>query len=157
MKEKKQCFPFYFTSKGWVMSIDAMGAVILAVGLLIIMSYYPFEKSTDTLNSLEMQRNFNDVLDLMDREGVLHEMDLGEISEDVNSFLPMHYDWKMRIREYQHSRQEFVKTDDLSFGNTGKSIEEESIVKGSRLFLSFSGGEIERFYYAEYWGWLKNE
>ncbi|MFH1545648.1 MAG: hypothetical protein ABIE23_06215 [archaeon] len=134
-----------------------MGAVILVVAVILLMSYHPFEKSTDALNSLEMQRNFNDALDLMDRDGTLQQMDSSEIVEDLNAVLPIQYDWKLRIREYRYFQQEFVKTDDLSAGNTSKDTEEESVVKGSRLFLSFSDEKINRFHYAEYWGWLKNE
>lgn len=140
--------------KGFVFSSDAMFALIIGFIFITLIAYNPFEQKSPILK-IEGQRQINDLLDLMDKRGTLRELDFEQIEKDMNNFLGKQYDWKIIISEYKQSQKSFTKTQTYLIGNTAKDLTQTETIKSNRIFLSFSGKNIEKYYVAECWVWLE--
>ena len=141
------------------MTLDAFFAVIVALSILSIGLYHPFKESTDASSKLDIQRNMNDALYLLDKEGAFKEpINTTKIEADLNSTIKEQYDWKVNITGYTYGGSNiFKQTYFDSLGNTTKDLSKIEVMHGTRLFLTFGNFAITGFYTAEYWVWTKNE
>jgi len=153
--EKSQSYTSKYTGKGFVFSLDAFLALIIAFLFIGLIVYNPFEENKNVIARIEGQRQANDLLDLMDRKEILGDLDLDRIEQEMDSALSEQYDWTITITEYTEESTLFSKTGTSSIGNTAEDLSEKDVIKGNRIFLSFDGKEIDKYYVAEYWLWLK--
>ncbi|MFH1751611.1 MAG: hypothetical protein ABH821_01585 [archaeon] len=144
----------YLKSKGFVLSIDAL----LAVGIFILLSYLVFYHSFEARSNPEavlmLQQNFNDSLDLMDKERILQSMNESLISSQLDSVLSSQYGWKLKIQEFKYSHNNFELEKEIILGQENLDLNLVDVARGRRLFLSFDNNTIEYYYNAEYWAWL---
>ncbi len=143
------------TDKGFVFTSDALLGLIIAFLFIGLLAYNPFEKGENITAKMEGQRQVNDLLDLMDRDGTLKELDLVTVEERMDSFLGEQYDWKIIITEYKETEDSFNQTGTYPLGNITEDLSEKNVIKGNRIFLSFEGNKIHRYYISDYWVWLK--
>lgn len=140
-------------SKGYVLSVDAMLAILIFVTFLIAMSYSLFQESFGTIGELTASKMMGDALDLLDRENILESLDTNRMESEINKVMPSNIFWKIEIEEFRYQANYFMWQHTYSFGNTGAMLDDKEFVKGRRIFLTFSGNEIDRFYNLEYWLW----
>lgn len=140
--------------KGYALSLDAILGVVLFIMLIGVMGSGPFEFREDPYASLELQRNMNDVLDLLDARGLLASMDISEIGNAMQAVMPLQYSWKMEIDEYRYDDGNFLLTASYKFGEWVSDFNNIEHTTGSRLFLTFDGEDVNRYYSANYWAWI---
>lgn len=143
--------------KGYVFSLDAFMAVFLTITIFAVLTHSLFGSTTDSFNTVSLKRIMNDSLSILDSKGVLQKLDGTEIEKEINAVMPIQFQWKMKIEEFEFVGSEFKKKNELNLGFTSINLTDKDVVKGRRLFLAFKDNEISKYYNAEYWAWIKNE
>lgn len=148
----------FMPSKGYAFTIDAVFAVLVFIALLFYSVYFSSSPiKVDSLNNFELKQNFDAALLFLDENNSLQSMNSTIIGNDFNSLVPVRYDWRLKIEEYDYNSvtSSFDEIQELSVGNLSLDLNELAYVKGRRLAVSYADNDINKYYNAEYWGWLK--
>lgn len=131
--------------RGYIFSIDAMLAVLIAVIFFITFTMPALEKQS-ALDNYMIQKTFDDALSVLDEEGILDNMDTSEISSRLNSIIPERFAWQLIIEEYSFQSEGFIKVNEHFIGT---QVSDDDVISGQRFFLSHSNG-INNAYKASY-------
>ena len=121
------------SSKGAILTLDALVALVLVTILLIISTNYIINSKQDILPDLQLVRTGQDIVRLLDYTKTFDQMDSGEIFEAIDSLVPPTYEIMVNVTLESQSVQtgivdympddrfigtgkRVIVTDDLKFG-----------------------------------------
>lgn len=148
MKMKKQSWNLQSgTRKGFILSLDATVAILIAFIFVAVSTYYIAKANEDQFSRMQMMRQGSDIMAILDREGVFETQSPVFIGEEISSMLPSAYEMRLRINGTFPEKTIIVET-------TNQTPENQFIVGGERL-LVISNSSGSTYASARYWMWLK--
>ena len=140
---KKQSWNLHFGNKAFIFSLDIIIAIIVVMSLLMVSTFYVTKAGGESVSKLETIRIGSDVLALLDYNGTLNSLSVGNIEVELNRILPINY--HMRIAANCEGEGSIVvETIDTS-------PTDRFIGGGKRVFVTNTG----KYCIASYSIWLK--
>ncbi|MDO8427995.1 MAG: hypothetical protein Q7S92_02165 [Candidatus Diapherotrites archaeon] len=145
--EKSHNLRLRYSNKGYALILDAVLAMIIFISLYTLLANYSFNEK-NSLGTINVQKRINDTLDLLDERNALESLNADLLTRLINSSLPANWKWKLTLKEYTFSENQFSLVSEQKLGNTFNSNTGKQN-KGRRMFLTFKDGKIYRYYLAE--------
>lgn len=148
MKMKKQSWNLQSGNrKGFILSLDAAVAILIAFIFIAVSTYYVAKANEDQFSRMQMMRQGSDIMAVLDRENVFETKSPEIIGMEISSMLPFAYEMRIRINGTFPEKIIIVET-------TNMTPENQFIVGGDRL-LVISNASGSTYATARYWMWLK--
>jgi len=139
-------------SKGFVMTLDASLAVIIMAIFLLSFSFFYAQIGEDTSSLMAAEKQANDLLIVMDKNGTLATLDPEAI--DGNMDLALHEGFSKYLEvEYYNYSNGFYLAGNFSVGSN--YTESEKTVFAQREFLVFDNQSIKHYGIARLRLWAK--
>lgn len=144
-------FSGFINNRGYVITLDAAFALLL-LGLAIgIMGYFALDHETELAGVRNAGVLMDDAVALMDEKNLLRTVDEDIISGEFEKVLPEHHKWRVKIEQYSYSSDTGAFTLENTVDFNSGVIGNLSEAHGRRFFLTYNGGDVERFNNMEYW------
>lgn len=150
MRTKKQLWNSHFGNKGFVFTLDALVAVVVAFILLAVANYYITKSSEDTFADLQMIRTGSDIITILDHIKSLDTLNPAIIEQDLAELLPEKYGIRLELS------WEDAETSSPGSTTVGDPLPTKKfIATGKRFFLVTVDEAITDYGMVRYWIWLK--
>ena len=142
--------------KGFFFSLDILFASIIAIIILVAISFNLLRGQEDPFSGLYLSKVANDVLVVLDKNKAFSSLNGTDIANILNSTLPKNWGYKLSVKVY-----ECYDKNCNSFKDVNKSFDvisdlnEENPSIAKRSFLTFVNNRIKYFSNAELRVWLK--
>lgn len=129
-------------NRGYIFTTDAAFGIFLMLAMTAFLYYgHPgFEDSS--IGIINTQLMMDDVFDILDEKKTLDTFDANQILADINSVMPEHLDYRIRIERFEYGPGGFDLETTLQIGNWTEDLAEIENVHGRRLFLQFDDEEV---------------
>lgn len=97
MKTKKPLLNSSYGNRGFIFSLDITIAIIIVILILITSTYYVSRIDERSFSKIQMIRTGNDILVVMDQNGILQTLNKELIENEMKLLLPINYDMKVKI------------------------------------------------------------
>ena len=139
--------------RGFVFTIDATLALFLMVLSIIVISFLSVQAEDKPYVRLETARVGKDVLNVLDRQGILQSGNYDEISNALNYTLPPNVGAHLQVYTYYYESGEFSL---LNISDYGLTAPNNSSTYGSRLdFVNIRNGVVTNYSIARMTIWQK--
>ena len=139
---------FYGKNKGFVLTLDAMFAVVIAVIAIAASSIYIGMSSGEPMSRLQMSRTGYDLLNIINHKGLWTSQ--ADIESELSALLPASY--VIVIKE-----QCDTTWDDLAKGNTETfDLPNKEIVSGENVIVKKIGAGQVDYCRVRFYIWLKS-
>ena len=142
-------------AKGFAFTADAALAAIVFVVVMASLSSHSVFEPTPRFSDLELVRNMDASLEILDQAGTLQDLNAVEIHNDLNSVLPHRMGWQISIEKYRPSGQDFNLVASTNVGDWSTDLNQVDFIEGRRLFLDFNATDVSGYYNAEWRVWFK--
>ncbi|MDI6738225.1 MAG: hypothetical protein QME12_06980 [Nanoarchaeota archaeon] len=133
--------------KGFILSLDAVVAILIAFIFIAVSTYYIAKANEDQFSRMQMMRQGSDIMAVLDRESVFETKEPVSIGDEISSILPSAYEMRLKIDGTFPEETIIVET-------TNQTPENQFIVGGERL-LVISNLSGSTYATARYWMWLR--
>lgn len=141
MKVKKLSWNLQFQNKGVIFTLDMFLALLVVITIFVASSYY-FSRSDNALYNLQLTKIGNDVITLLDYNGVLNVPNQEIIQDKFNELLPSNYEMLISF--------ESNNGNDFSIGVMPTNT--DFIGSGKRFFIK---NDLSDYYLIKFWIGLK--
>lgn len=139
-------------NKGFVMTLDASLAAIIMAIFLLTFSFFYAQIGEDTSSLMSAEKQANDLLIVMDKNGTLATLDPETINETMNLAMHESFSKFLEIDYYNYSNG-FYLAGNFSVGSN--HTESEKTVFAQREFLVFENQSIKHYGIARLRVWAK--
>ena len=141
MKVKKLFWNLRFRNKGVIFTLDMFLALLVVITIFVASSYY-FSRSDNALYNLQLTKIGNDIITLLDYNGVLNIPNQEIIQDKFNELLPSNYEMLISF--------ESNNGNDFSIGVMPTNT--DFIGSGERFFIK---NDLSDYYLIRFWIGLK--
>lgn len=139
--------------KGYVFTLDITIAVVIVMGLLMLSALIMNRAQAGTFLEMEQMRIANDVITIMDNQGVLQSGNTSLINS-VLKILPSNFNMSIVVKTYGYDGSNFVFRNRTQIGSVTNETN-RFIGQGKRTFITMGGSSIGNYSTVEYNIWVK--
>ena len=94
---KNQQYNSHYGNKGMIFTLDVVIALIIFIIVLAVTSFFIAKSAEDKLSKINMYNAGSDILNIMDKKGILKQLDIKEINKELQKVLQSKYAVRIQI------------------------------------------------------------
>jgi hypothetical protein len=139
-------------ARGFALTLDATLAVIVLMLFVSVYSFLSSQAMEDPHVPLVLEKEANDLLIVLDKQGILPSMNETLMGEALNDTLPAHINWNMEM-EYYNYTDGFVLAGNGTFGFERPEESRESVAQ--REFVVIENASVVHYAIARLRLWVE--